>query len=170
MTIRTRLTLWYAGILIVSLLVMGVGTYQEISEQLRQSHRREPAGTRAWRGRRNDFSSRPARRHFGIAWRLVADAPRAVAGDKTDGRRRKQSTNIISANSCPRTRQWRRTGPAHRGFQRHDRAAGRFVQSHPRIHPARLARIKNAAHHFVRRDGNRVARRIAFARPNANGC
>ena len=35
MTIRTRLTLWYAGILILSLLVMGVGTYQEISEQLR---------------------------------------------------------------------------------------------------------------------------------------
>ena len=43
MTIRTRLTLWYAGILIVSLLVMGVGTYREISEQMRQSHRREPA-------------------------------------------------------------------------------------------------------------------------------
>jgi signal transduction histidine kinase len=42
MTIRTRLTWWYAGILIVSLLVMGFGTYQEISEQLRHSHRREP--------------------------------------------------------------------------------------------------------------------------------
>jgi signal transduction histidine kinase len=42
MTIRKRLTLWYAGILIVSLLVMGVGTYQEISEQLRRSNRREP--------------------------------------------------------------------------------------------------------------------------------
>jgi signal transduction histidine kinase len=34
--------LWYAGILIASLLVMGVGTYQEISEQLRHSHRRKP--------------------------------------------------------------------------------------------------------------------------------
>jgi len=43
MKIRTRLTWWYAGILIVSLLVIGVGTYQEISEQLRHSHRREPA-------------------------------------------------------------------------------------------------------------------------------
>jgi signal transduction histidine kinase len=42
MTIRRRLTLWYAGILIVSLLVIGVGTYHEISEQLRHSHRREP--------------------------------------------------------------------------------------------------------------------------------
>jgi signal transduction histidine kinase len=42
MTIRRRLTLWYAGILILSLLVIGVGTYQEISEQLRHSHRREP--------------------------------------------------------------------------------------------------------------------------------
>ncbi len=42
MTIRRRLTLWYAGILILSLLVIGAGTYQEISEQLRHSHRREP--------------------------------------------------------------------------------------------------------------------------------
>jgi len=42
MKIRTRLTWWYAGILILSLLVMGIGTYREISEQLRHSHRREP--------------------------------------------------------------------------------------------------------------------------------
>jgi signal transduction histidine kinase len=42
MTIRKRLTLWYAGILIVSLLLMGAGTYHEISEQLRHSHRRSP--------------------------------------------------------------------------------------------------------------------------------
>jgi signal transduction histidine kinase len=42
MKIRTRLTWWYAGILIASLLVMGIGTYREISEQLRHSHRREP--------------------------------------------------------------------------------------------------------------------------------
>jgi signal transduction histidine kinase len=41
MTIRRRLTLWYAGILIVSLLVIGAGTYQEISEQLRHGHRRK---------------------------------------------------------------------------------------------------------------------------------
>jgi signal transduction histidine kinase len=43
MKIRTRLTWWYAGILIVSLLVMGVGTYREIDEQLRHEHRRAPA-------------------------------------------------------------------------------------------------------------------------------
>jgi signal transduction histidine kinase len=42
MTIRTRLTLWYAGILILSLLVIGYGTYREIDEQLRHDHRREP--------------------------------------------------------------------------------------------------------------------------------
>ena len=42
MKIRTRLTWWYAGILIVSLLVMGLGTYREIDEQLRHEHRREP--------------------------------------------------------------------------------------------------------------------------------
>ncbi len=42
MTIRTRLSLWYAGILIVSLLVIGIGTYQEIDEQLRREHHREP--------------------------------------------------------------------------------------------------------------------------------
>ena len=42
MTIRTRLTFWYAGILILSLLVMGYGTYQEISEQLRHEHWRRP--------------------------------------------------------------------------------------------------------------------------------
>lgn len=42
MTIRTRLTIWYAAILIVSLLVMGFGTYEEISEQLRHSHRHSP--------------------------------------------------------------------------------------------------------------------------------
>jgi len=34
MTIRARLTFWYAGILIASLLVMGVGTYREIHEQM----------------------------------------------------------------------------------------------------------------------------------------
>jgi signal transduction histidine kinase len=44
MTIRRRLTLWYAGILILSLLVIGVGTYQEISEQLRLDHRNRPEG------------------------------------------------------------------------------------------------------------------------------
>jgi signal transduction histidine kinase len=42
MTIRTRLTLWYAGILVASLVVIGFGTYQQIDEQLRQDHRREP--------------------------------------------------------------------------------------------------------------------------------
>ena len=42
MTLRTRLTLWYAGILISSLLVIGVGTYREIDEQLRHAHRRAP--------------------------------------------------------------------------------------------------------------------------------
>ncbi len=42
MTIRTRLTFWYAGILIVSLLIIGLGTYREIDEQLRHEHRREP--------------------------------------------------------------------------------------------------------------------------------
>jgi len=43
MKIRARLTWWYAGILIASLLVMGVGTYREIDEQLRHEHRRAPA-------------------------------------------------------------------------------------------------------------------------------
>lgn len=42
MTIRTRLTFWYAGILIVSLLVIGLGTYREIDEQLRLEHQRAP--------------------------------------------------------------------------------------------------------------------------------
>ncbi len=43
MTIRLRLTLWYAGILMVSLLVIGLGTYREIDEQLRHEHKRTPA-------------------------------------------------------------------------------------------------------------------------------
>ena len=34
MKIRTRLTLWYAAILIVSLIVIGAGTFQEIAEQM----------------------------------------------------------------------------------------------------------------------------------------
>jgi len=42
MTIRRRLTLWYAGILTVSLLIIGFGTYREIDEQLRHEHRRAP--------------------------------------------------------------------------------------------------------------------------------
>ena len=42
MTIRTRLTLWYAVVLTVSLLVIGFGTFTEISEQLRHDHRRAP--------------------------------------------------------------------------------------------------------------------------------
>lgn len=40
MTIRTRLTFWYAGILIISLLVIGLGTYREISEQVRKGQQR----------------------------------------------------------------------------------------------------------------------------------
>lgn len=43
MTIRTRLTFWYAGVLTVSLLIIGLGTYREIDEQLRHAHRRAPA-------------------------------------------------------------------------------------------------------------------------------
>jgi signal transduction histidine kinase len=42
MTIRTRLTLWYAGILTASLLVIGYGTYREIDEQMRHDHRKTP--------------------------------------------------------------------------------------------------------------------------------
>ena len=42
MTIRTRLTFWYAGILTASLVVIGFGTYREIDEQLRHAHRRAP--------------------------------------------------------------------------------------------------------------------------------
>jgi len=42
MIIRTRLTLWYAGVLILSLVIIGLGTYREIDEQLRHAHRREP--------------------------------------------------------------------------------------------------------------------------------
>jgi signal transduction histidine kinase len=39
MKIRTRLTLWYAAILIVSLTAIGIETYQEIAEQMQHSHR-----------------------------------------------------------------------------------------------------------------------------------
>ncbi len=42
MTIRTRLTLWYAGILMVSLVIIGLGTYRELDEQLRHEHHRAP--------------------------------------------------------------------------------------------------------------------------------
>jgi heavy metal sensor kinase len=43
MTIRARLSLWYAGVLTVSLLIIGLGTYRELDEQLRHEHRRAPA-------------------------------------------------------------------------------------------------------------------------------
>jgi heavy metal sensor kinase len=43
MTVRKRLTLWYAGVLMVSLLIIGLGTYQELDEQMRHAHRRAPA-------------------------------------------------------------------------------------------------------------------------------
>jgi signal transduction histidine kinase len=39
MTIRTRLTLWYAAILSISLLLFGAGLFRELYEQLRHSHR-----------------------------------------------------------------------------------------------------------------------------------
>jgi signal transduction histidine kinase len=42
MTIRARLTLWFAVVLTASLLVMSIGTFLEISEQLQYSHRRSP--------------------------------------------------------------------------------------------------------------------------------
>ncbi|HTR41572.1 MAG TPA: ATP-binding protein [Pseudomonadales bacterium] len=40
MKIRTRLILWYATILIISLIVMGIGTYEEVAEQMEIEHRR----------------------------------------------------------------------------------------------------------------------------------
>ena len=40
MKIRTRLTLWYATILIVSLALIGAGTYQQIVEQMERNHLR----------------------------------------------------------------------------------------------------------------------------------
>ena len=42
MTIRTRLTLWYTVILVVSLFLIGLGTFQELDENMRDSHRRRP--------------------------------------------------------------------------------------------------------------------------------
>ena len=42
MTVRKRLTLWYASVLTVSLIVIGLGTYREIDEQLRHAHHRAP--------------------------------------------------------------------------------------------------------------------------------
>jgi heavy metal sensor kinase len=41
MTIRTRLTLWYAAILISSLLVIGVGTYEQVHEQVQREQQHE---------------------------------------------------------------------------------------------------------------------------------
>jgi signal transduction histidine kinase len=38
MKIRARLTVWYAAILTGSLIIMGAGTYQEISEQMHRDH------------------------------------------------------------------------------------------------------------------------------------
>lgn len=42
MTIRRRLTFWYASILIVSLILIGAGTFREISEQLRVDRNKSP--------------------------------------------------------------------------------------------------------------------------------
>ena len=42
MKIRTRLTFWYAAILTLSLLVMGLGLYREIFEQSIKDHRHHP--------------------------------------------------------------------------------------------------------------------------------
>ncbi|HVU27370.1 MAG TPA: ATP-binding protein [Verrucomicrobiae bacterium] len=43
MKIRTRLTLWYATILVVSLLIIGIGTYYQISELFQREKNHEPA-------------------------------------------------------------------------------------------------------------------------------
>jgi len=42
MTIRTRLSLWYAVVLTASLLIIGLGAYREIIEQLRNKHLDQP--------------------------------------------------------------------------------------------------------------------------------
>jgi len=38
MKIRTRLTIWYAAILIISLIIIGIGTYEQIIEQMELRH------------------------------------------------------------------------------------------------------------------------------------
>src|SRR5689334_12074135 len=42
MTLRARLSWWYATVLTVSLLIIGLGTYRELDEQMRHGHRHEP--------------------------------------------------------------------------------------------------------------------------------
>lgn len=42
MKIRTRLSLWYAAVLTVSLFIIGVGTYGELSERFRSEHSNQP--------------------------------------------------------------------------------------------------------------------------------
>ncbi|HEX3798498.1 MAG TPA: ATP-binding protein [Verrucomicrobiae bacterium] len=42
MKIRTRLALWYAGVLMVSLLIISGGTFQELIEQLQHDHSQKP--------------------------------------------------------------------------------------------------------------------------------
>jgi len=42
MTLRARLSWWFAVVLTVSLLIIGLGTYRELDEQMRHNHRRAP--------------------------------------------------------------------------------------------------------------------------------
>ena len=81
MKIRTRLTWWYAGILIASLLVMGIGTFREISEQLRHEHRDQPEGLALDEVGEMIFQVGLPAVVFGVAGRLVADPPGALARD-----------------------------------------------------------------------------------------
>jgi hypothetical protein len=79
----------------------------------------------------------------------------------------KKSTSTICANHCPRTGNGDELDRLTEVFN--DMLRGSTIRStHPRIHLARLARTEDAAHDFVRRNGNRPARRIAFPPPNAN--
>ena len=102
MTIRTRLTLWYAGVMFVSLLSMGVLTYRTFAP--------EPHGTilppkQHGRSRRtkSDFREvaadhllvRRARGVAGAGRRLVADAPGASRPSPRSPAPPNASTNTI---------------------------------------------------------------------------
>ena len=163
MTIRTRLTLWYAGILVASLVVIGFGTYREIDEQLRHDHRREPTERAIGETSEMVFQVGLPAVLLGLlgGWWLTR---RALAPMKnlTDAATKIHERNL--RDPLPRTGNGDELDRLTKVFNDIACAAGRFVQAHPRIHPARLARTQDAAHGHVRRGGNCVARRIASAR------
>jgi len=172
MTVRARLTLWYAGVIFISLLAMGALTYREFAPephsesqekaQEDESDLREVLHILFWCGVPSALLALCG------GWWAHAQSPRA-RGKHSPGRPN-ASTSETSVNSCRALEMAMRFDRLTEVF---NAMTARLNNSFIRIREFTLHashELKNAADRALRRNGNGVAGRIADIRGTRARC